>query len=211
GYQQNRYSKDTSGPLYWQLRKFKRVMCRKTKLSYCSKMVYLKLAGLKISDELLSAILHSHPDINFLILDRSHGFSNIPIIEIAKYCLKLLYLSLDVCIAITDRCVSEIAQSCSNLKYIIYLNLNEQPSINDESICAIARSCVNLQHLDLSFNKIITDEAICVIATSCPDMRNYFLESCEQITDKLIKKIADLNKNLQNISLISCYKIMDDA
>ncbi|CAG8639147.1 3700_t:CDS:2 [Cetraspora pellucida] len=187
----NRLCKDTSGPLYWQLRKFKRVMCGKTKPPYCSKMVYLKLAGLKISDELLSAILHSCPDINFLILDRSHGFSNIPIIEIAKYCLKLLHLSLDACTAITDRCISEIAQSCPNLKYIslaslyrdsnissasvieiarscsnlVYLNLNRQPSINDKSICAIACSCVNLQHLDLSFNEIIIDEAICAIAT----------------------------------------------
>ena len=97
GYQQNRYSKDTSGPLYWQLRRFKRVMCGKTKPPYCSKMAYLKMAGLKISDKLLSAILHSCPDINFLILDRSHGFSNIPIIEIAKFCPKLLHLSLDSC------------------------------------------------------------------------------------------------------------------
>ncbi|CAG8767685.1 1445_t:CDS:1, partial [Dentiscutata erythropus] len=37
-YQQNRYSKDMSGPLYWQLRKFKRVMCGETKPPYCSKM-----------------------------------------------------------------------------------------------------------------------------------------------------------------------------
>ena len=179
GYQQNRCNKNISGPLYWQLRKFKRVICEKTKPLYCSKMVYLKLAGLKISDALLSELLCSCPNINFLILDRSYGFSNIPIIEIAKYCPKLLHLSLDACTAITDRCVSEITQSCPNLKYIslaslyrdsnissasvieiarscpnlVYLNLNGQPSINDESICAIARSCVNLQHLDFSFNE----------------------------------------------------------
>jgi len=94
------------------------VMCGKTKPLYCSKMTYLRLEGLKISDTLISAILHSCPDICFLILDRSYGFSNIPIIKIAKYCPKLLHLSLDACTAITDRCVSEITQSCSNLKYI---------------------------------------------------------------------------------------------
>ena len=209
-------------------------------------MVYLKLAGLKISDALLREILCSCPNINFLILDRSYGFSNIPIMpqggapkgpEIAKYCPKLLHLSLDACTAITDRCISEITQSCPNLKYIniaslyrdsnissasvieiarscpslVYLNLNGQPSINDESICVIARSCVNLQHLDLSFNEIITDKAICAIATGCPDMRNYFLEGCERITDKSIKKIAQLNRNLQKLILTSCYKITDNA
>ncbi|CAG8768404.1 22118_t:CDS:1 [Dentiscutata erythropus] len=235
--QQRRWGKNTSGPLYWQFKKFKRVMCEKIKSHYCSKIIYLKLAGLKISDALLIAILRSCPDINFLILDRSDGFSNIPIMKIAKYCLKLLHLSLDACKAITDKCIFKIARSCPNLKYIslaslyrdsniysesvieiarsclnlVYLNLNGQPFINNESICIIARSCVNLQHLDLSFNDIITDEAICAIATGCPDMRSYFLEECKQITNKSIKKIAQLNQNLQKLILTSCYGITNDA
>ena len=57
GYWQDQCEKNTSGPLYWRLMKFKRVMCGKTKPLYFSKMVYLKLAGLKISDALLSEIL----------------------------------------------------------------------------------------------------------------------------------------------------------
>ena len=89
GYRWERRDKNTSGPLYRQLRKLKKVMCVKIKPLYCSKMVYLKLAGLKISDALLRAILYSCPNIKFLILDRSYGFSNILIIEIAKYYLKL--------------------------------------------------------------------------------------------------------------------------
>jgi len=105
------------------LMRFKRVMCGKTKPLYCSKMTYLRLEGLKISDALISTILHSCPNIRFLILNRSYGFTNIPIIEIAKYCPKLLHLSLDACTAITDRCVSEIAQSCPNLKYISLASL----------------------------------------------------------------------------------------
>ncbi|RHZ76313.1 hypothetical protein Glove_199g114 [Diversispora epigaea] len=108
GYRQNQCGKNKSGPLYWRLMKFKRVIYGKTNSLYCSKMVYLKLVGLKISDALLSAILRSCPNINFLILDQSYSFSNIPIIEIAKYCLKLLHLSLDACKAITDRCINEI-------------------------------------------------------------------------------------------------------
>src|SRR5437879_2813591 len=35
-----------------RLLNFKRVMCGKTKPSYCSKMVYLRLEGLKIKDAL---------------------------------------------------------------------------------------------------------------------------------------------------------------
>ncbi|RHZ77994.1 hypothetical protein Glove_168g297 [Diversispora epigaea] len=205
GNQQNQCDKNTSGPLYWQLRKLKRVMCKKIILPYCSKIIYLKLAGLKISDALLSTILYSCSNLNFLILDRSYGFTNIPIIEIAKYCSKLLHLSLDACTAITDRC---IIRFCPNL---VYLNLNGQPFINNESICTIARSCVNLQHLDLSFNEIITDEAICAIATGCPDMQSYILEECERITNKSIKKITQLTQNLQKLILTSCYEITDDA
>ncbi|RHZ58287.1 hypothetical protein Glove_374g29 [Diversispora epigaea] len=116
---------------------FKRVMCEKTKPPYCSKLVYLKLAGLKISDILLSAILHSCPDINFLILDRSYSFSNIPIIEIARYCPKLLHLSLNACKSITDRCISEIAQFCSNLKYINLAFSYSNCNISDVSVIEI--------------------------------------------------------------------------
>ncbi|RHZ53395.1 hypothetical protein Glove_442g19 [Diversispora epigaea] len=236
-YHQSRRALNMSRALTRRLINFKKVMRGKIKPLYCSKMAYLRLEGLKISDAFITAILHSCPNIRFLILDRSYGFTNIPIIEIAKYCPKLLHLSLDACKAITDRCISEITRSCPNLKYIslaslyrdsniysktvieiarfcpnlVYLNLNGQPFINNESICTIARSCVNLQHLDLSFNEIITDEAICAIATGCPDMRSYFLEECKQITNKSIKKIAQLNQNLQKLILTSCYGITNDA
>src|SRR6185436_12810965 len=54
GYQQNQCDKNTSGAFYWQLMKFKRVMYKTTKALYCLKMIYLKLAGLKISDALFS-------------------------------------------------------------------------------------------------------------------------------------------------------------
>ena len=119
--------------------KFKRVICGKTKPLYCSKIVYLKLTGLKISDALLSAILRSCPNINFLILDQSYGFSNIPIIEITKYCSKLLHLSLDACKAITDKCISEIVRSCLKLEYICLASLCSL-NITGASVIEIAQS-----------------------------------------------------------------------
>ena len=96
---------------------------QKDKTSLLLKDGVSQIGGFKISDALLSEILCSCPNINFLILDRSYGFSNIPIIEIAKYCPKPLHLSLDTCTAITDRCVNEITQSCPNLKYISLASL----------------------------------------------------------------------------------------
>ncbi|CAG8559812.1 42295_t:CDS:2, partial [Gigaspora margarita] len=156
GYQQNQYNKNTSGPLYWRLMKFKRVMCGKTKPLYCSKMVYLKLAGLKISDALISAILHSCPNICFLILDKSKGFTNIPIIEIARYCPKLLHLSLNLCICLTNRCITEITRSCPKLKH---LELGDC-SISNKAVEKITQNCANLKYLSLKGCRRISKEVM---------------------------------------------------
>ncbi|CAG8827177.1 12230_t:CDS:1, partial [Dentiscutata erythropus] len=162
GYRQNQCGKNTSGPLYWRLMKIKRVMCGKTKHLYCSNMVYLKLAGLKISDTLLSAILRLCPNIHTLILDRSYGFSNIPIIEIARCCPKLLHLSFDACKAITDRCISEIVRSCPKLEYIHFASICSL-NVTGASVIEIAQFCPNLIYLNLSSHHRIKDISFCAI------------------------------------------------
>ena|SRR6185312_10659464 len=76
GYQRGWHGRKMPRTLTRQLINFKKAMCGKIKPTYCFKMVYLRLEGLKISDELISTILCSCPDIRTLILDRSVGFSN---------------------------------------------------------------------------------------------------------------------------------------
>ncbi|RHZ84700.1 hypothetical protein Glove_78g97 [Diversispora epigaea] len=156
GYRQNQCGKNKSGPLYWRLMKFKRVICGKTKPLYCSKMVYLKLTGLKISDALLSAILRSCPNINFLILNQCYGYSNIPIIEIARCCSKLLYLSLNACICLTNQCITEIARSCPKLRH---LELGDC-SISNKAVEEIVRNCTNLKYLSLEGFRGISEEVM---------------------------------------------------
>jgi len=144
-YQQSRRALNMSRVLTRRLINFERVMRGKIKPLYCSKMVYLRLEGLKISDAFIGAILHSCPNIRFLILDRSKGFSNIPIIEIARFSPKLQHLSLNSCICLTDRCITEIARSCPKLRH---LELGDC-SISNKAVEEIARNCTNLKYLGL--------------------------------------------------------------
>ncbi|RHZ81638.1 hypothetical protein Glove_117g277 [Diversispora epigaea] len=131
-------------------------MRRKIKPLYCSRIVYLRLEGLKISDAFISTILQSCPDIRFLILDKSKGFTNIPIIEIARYCPKLLYLSLNSCICLTNRCITEITRSCSKLRHLELGNC----SIGNKAVEEIVRNCNNLKYLSLEGCKGISEEVI---------------------------------------------------
>ena len=157
GYRYDQCEKNnTSGPLYWRLMKFKRVMCGKTKPLYCSKMVYLRLEGLKIKDALIIVILRSCPDICTLILDRSDGFTNIPIIEIAKFCPKLIHLSLNSCKCLTNRCITEITRLCPKLRH---LELG-YCSIDSKAVEEISRNCTNLKYLSLEGCKGISEEVI---------------------------------------------------
>ncbi|CAH1768956.1 7458_t:CDS:1, partial [Entrophospora sp. SA101] len=45
---------------------------------------------------------------------------------------------LDACTAITDRCISEITQSCPNLKYINLASLYRDSNISSASVIEIA-------------------------------------------------------------------------
>ncbi|CAH1769871.1 2661_t:CDS:1, partial [Entrophospora sp. SA101] len=155
-YQRGRRGRKMPRVLTQQLINFKKVMCGKIKPTYCAKMIYLRLEGLKIKDALISTILRSCPDIRTLILDRSDGFSNIPIIEIARYCPKLLHLSLNSCICLTDRCITEITRSCPKLKH---LELGDC-SINNKAVEEIARNCTNLKYLSLEGCNGISEEVM---------------------------------------------------
>ncbi|CAG8556690.1 14610_t:CDS:2 [Cetraspora pellucida] len=155
-YQQSQRALNMSWVLIRRLINFERVMRRKIKPTYCTKMVYLRLEGLKISDALISVILRSCPDIRFLILDKSKGFTNIPIIEIARFSPKLQHLSFNSCICLTNRCITEITHSCSKLRH---LELGDC-SIGNEAIEKIASNCTNLKYLSLKECRRISNEVL---------------------------------------------------
>ncbi|CAH1769450.1 4079_t:CDS:2 [Entrophospora sp. SA101] len=92
-------------------------------------MVYLRLEGLKISDALF---------------------------KIARYCPKLLHLSLNSCICLTNRCITEIMRSCQKLRSLELGNC----SIGNETIEEIARNCTNLKYLSLEGCKGISEEVM---------------------------------------------------
>ncbi|CAG8624785.1 14460_t:CDS:1 [Cetraspora pellucida] len=142
--------------LIQRLINFKRVMYRKIKPTYCAKIVYLRLEGLKISDALISMILCLCPDIRFLILDKSKGFTNIPIIEIARFSPKLQHLSFNLYMYLTNRCITEITRSCSKLKH---LELGDC-SIGNEAIEKIASNYTNLKYLSLKGCRRISNEVL---------------------------------------------------
>ncbi|CAG8788300.1 8953_t:CDS:2, partial [Dentiscutata erythropus] len=119
-------------------------------------MVYLRLEGLKISDALISVILRSCPDICFLILDKSKGFTNILIIEIARFSPKLQHPSLNSCICLTNRYITEITCSCSKLRHF---ELGDC-SIGNEAIEKIASNCTNLKYLSLKGCRRISNEVL---------------------------------------------------
>ncbi|RHZ81853.1 hypothetical protein Glove_117g526 [Diversispora epigaea] len=164
-YRQIRRALNMSRVLTRRLINFERVMRGKIwskthynviKPLYCSKMSYLRLEGLKISDTFISAILHSCPNIRFLILDKSKGFSNIPIIEIARFSLKLQHLSLNSCICLTNRCITEIAYSCPKLRHF---ELGDC-LISNKAVEEIVRNCTNLKYLSLEGCRGISEEVM---------------------------------------------------
>ena len=90
------------------------------------------------------------------VLDKSKGFTNIPIIEIARFSPKLQHLSLNSCQCLTDRCITEIARSCPKLKHLELGNC----SISNKAVEEIASNCTNLEYLSLEGCKGISEEVM---------------------------------------------------
>ncbi|RHZ63150.1 hypothetical protein Glove_332g51 [Diversispora epigaea] len=84
------------------------------------------------------------------------GFSNIPIIEIARYCPKLLHLSLNSCICLTNQCITKITRFCPKLRY---LELDDC-LISNKTVNEITGNCINLKYLSLKECIRISNEVI---------------------------------------------------
>src|SRR6185312_870648 len=176
-------------------------MRRKIKPLYCSKMVYLRLEGLKISDTLINAILHSCPNIYFLILDKSKGFTNIPIIEMARFSPKLQHLSLNSCICLTNRCITEITRSCPKLRHFEL----GYCSIDNEAVEEIAYSCTNLKYLSLKGCKGISEE---VMKKLNPKIKIFFLSSSKEVIRMWIEQILFLQSIIISERLVGLFLII---
>ena len=133
-------------------------------MKYCHKLQYLNISGCNITDISINNIAINCNDLHTLDISRCWQVTNDSIINISKYCIKLLSLYICYCSSnITDIGIIEITRQCSRL---VTLNITACYDVTDIGMISIA-SCNNLQSLDITWCNKITDIGIIKVVRQC--------------------------------------------
>ncbi|KAL6050828.1 Lysine-specific demethylase 2A [Balamuthia mandrillaris] len=108
---------------------------------------------------------------------------------------------------ITDESVLKLAKNCV---YLESLDLQLCKRITDESLVAIAGHCLNLKELNLSWCAI-TDRALVAIVEAChKTLAKLNINACKKITFQSMNRLATLCTNLESLKVSLCINGMDD-
>jgi F-box and leucine-rich repeat protein 2/20 len=118
------------------------------------KLSNLKLLDLsscnQIGDEEFTLILKSCRGVADLIVEDCKKISDSGFVEITKYALRLVYLSLSRC-SISDRVLTDISLKCKELKS---LNLTRCLNITEKGVYEAVKNAPRLRELNLTYCRI---------------------------------------------------------
>ncbi|CAG8617995.1 10355_t:CDS:2 [Diversispora eburnea] len=178
-----------------QLKKFLKIVCKNSILTYDSSVRYLKISDYH---KLSNKISQAYPNLIHLNVFNNGRLTDHSIIELANRCSKLQYLEISWGGNITDKSIYEIARSCYCLRH---LGISGGKScISDKSIREITRFNPNIQSLNFNNCKKLTDITIHALVGSYLDLRELDLSDCKRITDIGIRQIAQC-RNLEHLAL----------
>ncbi|CAG8626406.1 9708_t:CDS:2, partial [Diversispora eburnea] len=131
-------------------------------------------------------------------LKRYKPISDQTISTIAHSCPNLRHLSLTGCHNITDNSVNKLLQHIHNLEY---LELDQCRFITNSSIRGVTNSCPNLEHLDIGACDA-SETSICNIVHSCKKLKYLNIRCCRLVTDNVIDEIVQHCSNLEYLSIV---------
>lgn len=119
--------------------------------------------------------------------------------EVSKHMSGLKYLSVAKC-PVTDTGVKCIGKRCVKLKY---LNVRGCEAVSDVGIIHVVQNCLKLRSLDIG-KCSITDSSLQTIAIHCPQLKKLSLKGCAGITDAGTKSVAAQCCSLQYLNVQEC-------
>ncbi|XP_020917467.1 F-box/LRR-repeat protein 7-like [Exaiptasia diaphana] len=119
--------------------------------------------------------------------------------EIAKNTPGLRYLSVAKC-PVSDTGIKYIGRHCVRLKY---LNIRGCDAVTDIGIAYVVQNCLKLRSIDIGKCNI-TDNVLHTIGIHCPQLKKLSIRGCIKLTDEGIRSIATQCCNLQYFNVQEC-------
>lgn len=119
--------------------------------------------------------------------------------EIARNIPGLKYLSVAKC-SVSDTGIKYLGRHCVRLKY---LNVRGCEAITDVGIAFVVQNCLKLRSLDIG-KCDITDSVMNTIGIHCPQLKKLSIRGCDKVSDNGIKSIAAQCCHLQYFNVQEC-------
>lgn len=119
--------------------------------------------------------------------------------EIAKNIPGLRYLSVAKC-PVSDTGIKYIGRHCIRLKY---LNIRGCEAVTDIGIAYVVQNCLKLRSIDIGKCNI-TDSVLHTVGIHCPQLKKLSIRGCIKLTDEGIRSIATQCCNLQYFNVQEC-------
>lgn len=119
--------------------------------------------------------------------------------EIAKNAPGLKYLSVAKC-PVSDTGIKYIGRHCVRLKY---LNVRGCEAVTDIGLAYVVQNCLKLRSVDIG-KCDVTDNVLHTIGIHCPQLKKLSIRGCSKLSDEGIRSIATQCCNLQYFNVQEC-------
>ncbi len=203
------------------------------KLIKANKLTYFSsetgLTDTSLTDSSLIDIARNNQNLTSIDIN-CYDLTDNGIIGLVFYCKSLVNIKLRYCnVNITDNCLHEIGENCSNLKQFYmdgsYEDPYDIPNITDKGIITLGKKCAKLTHFHLINCVYVSDVGISSLAKYCPKLEEiefsnirdacfgikYLVGGCPKLTriklsyckvdNDFIKYLVDKCNRLTHISL----------
>lgn len=155
----------------------------------------------KVDDEVLIRVTRqASSNVSLLDVSECQSLTEEGLMTALRQCQLLMELRVVRCPAVTDRCLTVIAQSCKNVK-LLDISLC---SVTDQGVKELCGSCIRLERLTMDQCRLLTSESLFAVAHNCPVLRCLSIEYDNDIGEEGICELVQKCPLLEKLHLNSC-------
>ena len=175
--------------------------------SYCPRLKRLYLDSVRITDEDMTYLCQSCPELLSLeLIYCSQNLTDETVSALSTYCHKLQEFSIISCDHITDASLCALFKSCTDLTSVHLILI---PRMTDLSIITLLQCCPRLHTLRLCSNRLLTDQCMTSISTFGKSLTTLQLAHIQTLSDESLIQASHHCKVLEKINLASCTLISE--
>eukprot|EP00039_Didymoeca_costata_P014117 m.224292 g.224292 ORF g.224292 m.224292 type:complete len:816 (+) comp15950_c0_seq2:367-2814(+) len=179
-------------------------------LMNCKSLIFLNLAGSKITDLTLRYLAVYAVELSYLSIAGCSDVTDAGAVAMHEgtNCKKLQWLDLSHCRNLSTQGLQHLFSACG--RNLVSLMINELPAVRAGVLETIGNTCLQLQHVSMLGCKNVTDKAIRCLA-GCEKLMRLQLSKNDKINGIGIRGLIRTSKSLTHVTLTRCSMLAAEA